>query len=457
MNIATHAPSPTPRTTSRDEFDGPVQLARLSQFGMSYAFIFLYVPHSLYQHAIATRSCGRRHLEEQRPIIRTLWVFTLLFYAVLLTSLHLLLTKPWWLASLARLIDFQAVEPFQHRLLVPAVVLALRAVLPFGTELLFALVEAAGWMVLVILAHRALVMFEIGKSDLFRRAVAFTILVPMALHLIAPDLHFVSIYSQVGGVFELGDWRAEQQFYYAYDLPAAVFTLALFLILVKFTRSRNPRWFAAYLGLFALATLNRETTLFLIPIFFAASYRILGRRALATATILQIVVFAVIQGTLQWVFADHVNPHAGIPGTQYELHLAANLALFGNPLYLITYLARLGAGLYIPVVLLRSHLDPLLGRSLLLLGIPLFASALLFGRLQEHRVIIEVIPLLWLGALQAIAAWNASYPATAVASACVQRRPGAAKKSPAVAAHGHCPAAAASKQAAAIAGRNTHP
>ena len=368
----------------------------------------------------------------------------------------MLLTGPWWLASLTRLVDFQAVEPFQHRVLVPAIVRSLRAVLPLGTELLFALVEIAGWMVLIVLAHRALVMFEIGKSDLFRRVAAFTIIVPMALHLIAPDLHFVSIYSQIGDTFELGDWRAERQFYYAYDLPAATFTLALFLVLVKFTRSCNPRWFAAYLGLFALATLNRETTLFLIPIFFAACYRILGHRALATTMILQIGVFAMIQGTLQWLFADHINPHAGIPGTQYELHLTTNLALFGNPLYLITYLARLGAGLYLPVILLRSHLDPLLGRSLLLLGIPLFAAALLFGRLQEHRVIIEVMPLLWLGALQAIAAWSTSNTAKGVLSACVARRSSIIRETPAVAAHGQRPAAAAPKQAGVIARRDTH-
>ncbi|MDN5870264.1 MAG: hypothetical protein L0H73_06030 [Nitrococcus sp.] len=362
----------------------------------------------------------------------------------------MLLTEPWWLASFAKLVNFQAVEPFQHRLLVPGIVRALGAVLPLGTKLLFALVEVAGWMALVIVAHRALVMFEIGKSDLLRRVLAFTIIVPMALHLIAPDLHFVSIYSEVGGVFGMGDWRAQPQFYYSYDLPAAVFTLALFLLVVKFARSPSRRWFAAYLGLFALATLNRETTLFLIPVFFVSCYRILGSRALATTMILQISVFVAIQGTLQWLFADHVNPHAGIPGTQYELHLWTNLALFANPLYLITYLARLGAGLYIPVVLLRHHLDPLVGRSLLLLGIPLFVSALVFGRLQEHRVIIEVMPLLWLGAVQAAAAWSVSSAVTGARSPYIRRRSRSTGKSPALAAHAPRPAAASKRPAAAV-------
>jgi hypothetical protein len=101
-----------------------------------------------------------------------------------------------------------------------------------------------------------------------------------------------------------------------------------------------------------------------------------------------------------------VNPHARIPGTHYEIHAIRNLALFAGPLWLITFLARFGAGLYIPVFLLRRHLDPFLGRGLLWFGIPLLLSALLLGRLKEHRVVIEFVPILWLSCLQAINAWS---------------------------------------------------
>lgn len=123
---------------------------------------------------------------------------------------------------------------------------------------------------------------------------------------------------------------------------------------------------------------------------------------------LQAVLFLAIQGTLQWAFIDHVNPYAGVPGTDYENHLLDNLSLFTNPLYLITYLARFSAGIYLPVLLLRRHLDPILSRTLLWFGVPFLTSVLIFGRMQEHRVVIELVPLIWLSGIQVIASWNAA-------------------------------------------------
>jgi hypothetical protein len=78
-----------------------------------------------------------------------------------------------------------------------------------------------------------------------------------------------------------------------------------------------------------------------------------------------------------------------------------------NPLYFMVYLVRFGAGLYWPPLLLRGFLDPFLGRALIGFGVPFVASALMFGRLQEHRVLVELMPLLWLAAIQALAAWTA--------------------------------------------------
>ncbi|MGH7857102.1 MAG: hypothetical protein ACREQY_07180, partial [Candidatus Binatia bacterium] len=111
---------------------------------------------------------------------------------------------------------------------------------------------------------------------------------------------------------------------------------------------------------------------------------------------------------LLWRFAGNDNPYATVPGTGYEIHLLKNLSYLANPLDGLLFLARLGAGLWIPVLLLRRHLDPLVARALLWFGIPLGASGLLFGRIEEYRILIEIIPLLWLGGLQAIAAAPAS-------------------------------------------------
>ncbi|HET8701559.1 MAG TPA: hypothetical protein VFL97_07830, partial [Nitrococcus sp.] len=216
------------------------------------------------------------------------------------------------------------------------------------------------------------------------------------------------LFSPDGGLLELGNWRAQRLFYYAYDLPAAVFTLALVILMVKFAQTRARRWLIGYLVLFAVATLNRETTLFLILPFIVVCYRPVDRAVLIKAVVLQAILFLAIEGTLQWAFMDHANPYADVSGTHYENHLLDNLSLFANPLYLITYLARFSAGIYLPVLLLRHYLHPMLGRTLLWFGIPFLTSALLFGRLQEHRVVIEIVPLIWLCGMQAIASWNAA-------------------------------------------------
>ncbi|MDN3722184.1 hypothetical protein QW131_30760 [Roseibium salinum] len=79
---------------------------------------------------------------------------------------------------------------------------------------------------------------------------------------------------------------------------------------------------------------------------------------------------------------------------------------FSSPLYAITYFARFSAGFYLPVLLLYRYLDPALGRMLICFAVPFLASAAYFGRLVEQRVVVEVVPLLWLCAMQAVWAYS---------------------------------------------------
>lgn len=344
-----------------------------------------------------------------------IWLVAVFLLAILLTSLHFVMAEPWRLATFSKLIEFEAAEPFQHRLLLPALAAGLRSILPLGDELVFALLEVVGWVALILVAERCLALFEVGSSVLIRRVLAATFTVPMALHLIVPNLQFKPPYVFEDDLFELGSWHAEALFYYAYDLPAGVFTLALVLLLLHFVRDANPRWLLAYMVLFAVATVNRETTLFLIPAFALVCYRTLAPETLTRLLLLQIGLFAVIQGVLQWAFADHVNPSAVVPGTAYEYHLTRNLWELANPLYLLTFLARFAAGAYIPLLLLRSRLDPHLGWALVAFSVPLLGFALTMGRIQELRIVIEMVPLMWLGALQVLAAQPAEERAGFVA------------------------------------------
>ncbi|MEX2575302.1 MAG: hypothetical protein WD382_01490, partial [Halofilum sp. (in: g-proteobacteria)] len=332
------------------------------------------------------------------------WLAAVLLLAILLTTLHFVMAEPWRLASFSKLLAFEAAEPFQHRVLLPAIAATLRGFLPIGEELVFALLEVVAWAALIGVAYKGLEWLEIGSSTLVRRILALTFTVPMALHLIVPNLQFKPAYVFQDDLFELGSWHAEALFYYPYDLPAAAFTLALVLLMLRLAREPSARWLLAYLALFAIATVNRETTLFLIPAFAVVCFRVLSPELLTRALLAQVVLFGVIQGALQWTFSDHLNPSAVVPGTAYEYHLIRNLWELANPLYLLTFLARFAGGAYIPLLVLRARLDPQLGRALVCFSLPLLAFALTMGRIQELRIVIEMVPLLWLGALQVVAA-----------------------------------------------------
>lgn len=378
------------------------------------AWFLLADSYPRHTEALVKHSAGFESRDNDAGRIRAAWWAVLLTVAVALTTFHATMTSPWKLATPELMVDFEAAAPFQYRLLMPLFVGLLEAVMPLGVNMLVLLTEVAAWMLLVVVAYRSLEAFGVGASDLARRCLALTSVIPVAAHLIPPDIQFPRSFVVENGVLQLGDWRAYEIFNYIYDLPAAVLTLGLVLVLRRFVETLEDRWFAAYLGLFVIATLNRETAVFVIPAFLAVCYPVLRRSVLAAAAALQVIVFLAIQLTMQWWFADNVNPHANVPGTSYENHLLGNLALLSHPLYLAIYLARLGAGMYLPIALLHRYLDPFLGRTLLWFGVPFVASTFLFGRLQEHRVLVEIAPLLWLGAVQAVAQ-RASGPAPSTA------------------------------------------
>lgn len=337
------------------------------------------------------------------------WALLLACLTGMLTALHIHLTVYWQYAHPELLVSFEAAAPFQYRALIPAIAAALQVPLAMEAGWIVAFLEMVAWGALVILAHHALSVFGIGRPGIVRRMLALTVLIPTGVHLMMPDIKFTLVHELGGEFARLADWDPEWLYLYVYDLPAAVFTLGLVLLLRQYLQAPTAGRLALYLGVFALATFNRETTAFLLPAFLLAGYGILPLPALVRGLLLQALLFVAIQGFLQWLFADNLNPRAqGVPGTQYEMHLTDNLWLLANPLFLAVYLLRFGAGMYLPVLLLWRHLDPFLMRVLIGFGVPFLAFVFLLGRIQEHRVVVELLPLLWIGALQAIAARQAA-------------------------------------------------
>lgn len=334
---------------------------------------------------------------------RLTWWFATGLTAVFLTCMHMATTPTFKLASLDKLVRFEAVEPFQHRVLLPSVVASIQRVLPLGEVLLFGLLEVAGWVALIVLAHRALVCFRVGRSEFMRRMLAFTVVVPMMFQLIVPDFRLIHPPAEPSFALDFGTWRTWPLFYYAYDLPAAVLTLAMALVLAREYERPTARGFTLYFGLFALATLNRETAVFMLPLFALLFWSRLSMQRWLGLLALQAGLFVAIQLPLHWLFEGNVNPNGRLAGTNYEYHLIQNLGLFASPLYLMLFAARFTAGLYLPVLLWRRYLDRRLAAALLGFCLPLIAFAFLAGRVVEHRIFIEIAPLMWISALQVIA------------------------------------------------------
>lgn len=334
---------------------------------------------------------------------RLAWWLWVLAAAVFLTCLQFTLTAPYRLESFARMAHLQAVEPFQRRLLLPAMVYAIDRLTPLAYHLGFALLEIVSWIALIALARAALLSFGVTRRDDLARLLALSITGPLTLAVIMPDLMVWPVFAQRDGGLDLARWGAHMLFYYPYDLPAAAFILALLLALRRWARQPPaPRHTLAVAGLFTLATVNRETTLFVLPMAIALlAGRVTRARLLRLLSLLGLLYVAV-EAPLHWLLAGHANPHADFAGTAYELHVQENLGLLAHPLYALTEAVRFAGGTWPLVLFGWSDIEPRLRAAVCALALPLVLAALVVGRIAEHRIFIEIVPLFWLAALQGI-------------------------------------------------------
>lgn len=322
--------------------------------------------------------------------------------AVFCTVVQLSITAPYRLTNFARLTDFTAVEPFQHRVLIPALAATIEHLTPLGNHAAFGLLEMVSWLALIVLGYRALERFGIVESEVLKRLLALTIVPPLAIVVLMPDLVVWPLASLDNGTLELGAWGVQTLFYYPYDLPAAAFTLALLLAVADW--SKQPTWpgLGGLALLFAVATVNRETTLFIMPM---ALFMLAGRLSAARLALLLgllMVLYIGIQWPLHWLFSDQPNPHASVNDTQYEFHFTENRQLLSQPLYLLTELVRFAGGCWLVVVLWWRYIERRLQAAILGFVVPLILVGLVVGRIAEHRIFVEAVPLLWLAGLQAV-------------------------------------------------------
>jgi hypothetical protein len=167
--------------------------------------------------------------------------------------------------------------------------------------------------------------------------------------------------------------------FYPYDTPSMMFfTLGLILLYKR-------RW-APYYLLFAVATLNRETTCFLTFVYVFTAWGRDGKRALALHTAAQFAIWVGIKYALFRLYADNPSQPIATDGP------FVNIAHLKDPSNYLYILSNMGF-LWVPVLLFwRKIQDDFLRRSLLVL-VPYLAVQFLVGQYTELRGFGDVTPV----------------------------------------------------------------
>jgi hypothetical protein len=286
-------------------------------------------------------------------------------------------------ATLSKLVEGSAATPFQYRVLVPAAVGALGPEGPAQTRRWFRWAEFAAGLA-AIAALRA-----------YLRAIAGPTAPVGALALAAFGLLLFNLVLP-----------RRLPVYYPSDLPAvAVFTLGLLAL-------RRRAW-PAYYAVFALGTLNRETTCFLVLAWALTAWRREGWRSLVAHAAAQLAIWVAIKATLAQVFA--ANPGAGLyewsHAGGHRFHLETNLRFALNPANWPYWWSGLGF-VWLPALFFWRRVTDPAAQRLLLLIIPFLAGMFLVGNLYELRIYAELLPVFagalvatpWIAARRAAAA-----------------------------------------------------
>jgi hypothetical protein len=174
-------------------------------------------------------------------------------------------------------------------------------------------------------------------------------------------------------------------FSYIYDFP----TLLLFTSSLVLMAQRRWRW---YFPVFALACINKETAILLIPIFalYFFACRATERRTYWGYICAQALLFLAIRGAIAWAFRMN-------PGSPFEFHcLDYNIRKLSLPW---TIEEAMTWGIVLVLVFNDLRSKPWLARVAAGMLAPLLALCLFFGYLDELRDYYEVyVPVLALGA-----------------------------------------------------------
>lgn len=276
-------------------------------------------------------------------------------------------------ASLSELVAGTAWAPFQYRALVPWIVAAtdhLGLIEAGAHRAAFAVIEAGAAYLLVLAIERLLRLYY-----------------PRATSALVAPMVFVPL------LFTLATPFRSNPYLYPYDTPAVLFmALGLLLLLQR-------RWWLFY-PLFALATLNRETTCFLTVIYVLGSIGAEPWRRVAGHAAAQAAVWFALKLSLVALYPgipiEDRGAEAFVAQPLFISMAHRNIAFLSQPLSYPYLVASLG-GVWVALAFYGHAVPSRAVRRSLLVALPFVAAMAYVGLLAEIRIFSELIPLFTLG------------------------------------------------------------
>lgn len=168
-----------------------------------------------------------------------------------------------------------------------------------------------------------------------------------------------------------------------YD-PFSIFLFALALLAIG-----SGKDFLFYV-VFVLATLNKETSIFLALLFFLKKYEDGPIRSALFHGLMQTMCWLAVRAIVAYAFKD-------LPGSLFWWNFPHNLNLpFSAPPDHLIGLALAYSGLCYLVFRGWARKPKFLRKALVVAGIPFLIANCLFGSLDEMRLFYEFLPLLFL-------------------------------------------------------------
>lgn len=299
--------------------------------------------------------------EETRKFrINIIFLLVSIIFAYYFAQLRFGMNLVYENASPAQLVAGTAELPYQFRVLIPWTVGAVMA-LPFisgGVEMeLFRLVEFSFLFVLAI-SFRAFLM-------LFWPNLLSSSMLTCLLFYVLP---FNTLYT----------------YWYPYDIPAVAFFVLGLILLYR------QQW-AWYYPLFILATLNRETSLFLTGIFILTLWGKMPVRQILGHVAAQLFIWLAIKAMLQSLYPSNM-------GSTFQLTFFENLQTLFQSFSALWLVTNWGMLWVLVLVGWRKLQDPFLQRALLIVH-PFLGIMFVVGQIDELRIYTELIPLILAGAI----------------------------------------------------------